>query len=143
MLQLIKDVYGCEVIDLYVEQNVSEPDIVDEAEIRHGIISNDDEVHCTTKFFADDNEVEVHNEVEMDNEVEVDNEDDVDNKAEVDVGEDNAHELDLTTVIPIEITKPHENDFYHDNGEDSDQLQTPPESECDEEYERFPTYRVG
>lgn len=45
--------------------------------------------------------------------------------------------------MPIETTKPHDNDFHHDNGEDSDQLQTPFRSEYDEEYERFPSYKVG
>ncbi|KAI5400787.1 hypothetical protein KIW84_065592 [Lathyrus oleraceus] len=67
-----------ELIDVCVEHNISEPEIVDEAEISHDIISNDDEVHCIGEKFA-----------------------------------------------------------Y-----DSDQLHTPPESEDDEEYEMFITYKV-
>lgn len=140
MLQLIKDVDGCEVIDLYVEHNISEHDIIDEAKIGHDIISYDDEVHCTVEKFVDNEvEIEVDNEVE----IEVDNEVEVGDDVEVVNDGDREPELDWTTIIPTKITKPHESEFHHDNGEDSDQLQTPPGSEDDEEYERFPSYKVG
>ncbi|XP_050881569.1 uncharacterized protein LOC127085046 [Lathyrus oleraceus] len=102
-----------------------------------------------------DNKVELDNEAEVDNKDEVDNEDEVGDDVEVgddaevrddvevDDGEDSEPELDWTTVISSETTKPHDNDFHHDNGEDSNQVQTPPGSEDDEEYERFSSYKVG
>lgn len=100
-----------ELIDVCVEHNISEPEIVDEAEISHDIISNDDEVQCIGEKFAyvnDDDELEVDDEVEMGEEVEVDE--------ELDDDEDLEHDLDWKTILPTEITKPCENDFDHDNG---------------------------
>lgn len=80
MLQLIKDADRCEVTNLYFKHIISEPDIVDEAKTGHGITSDDDEVHCTSEKFADNEvEVEVDSEAEVDNEVEMDNEDKMDN----------------------------------------------------------------
>ncbi|KAI5395136.1 hypothetical protein KIW84_061653 [Lathyrus oleraceus] len=139
---------------------ISELGIVDEAEIWQDISFDDGEFQCTGEKFIDnevgvkvelDNDVEV--EVELDNDVEVGDDAEVGGDAEVgddvevgddaEVCEDSEHVLDWTTVMPTETTKPHDNDFHHDNGEDSDQLHTPPGSEDDEEYERFPSYKVG
>lgn len=71
MLQLIKYAYGYELVYLYVEHNISEHDIIDEAEIGHGIISDDDEVEVVNEFEVD-KEVEINVEIEVDKEVEVD-----------------------------------------------------------------------
>ncbi|CAI8592438.1 unnamed protein product [Vicia faba] len=95
--QYWKYVDGYELIDLYVEHKISESDIVDEAEIWHDIIFNDDEVHCTAEKFVEvDDEVEIDGEVEVDNKVEVDDKFEVDNKVEVD------DELEVYNEIEVE-----------------------------------------
>ncbi|CAK8567518.1 unnamed protein product [Lathyrus sativus] len=105
-----------------------------------------------------DNDAKVGDGVDVHNDAEVGDGVDVHSDAKVGDGHDGNEpkfdsekelesepELDRATVIPTKPIKPHvnDNDFHHDNDEDSDQLQTPPESENDEEYERFPTYKVG
>lgn len=157
VLQLIKDVNGCEVIDLYVEHNISEPGIVDEATIGKNITYDDDEVQCIGEKFANnevgveveldnvaevevelDNDAEAVDDAEVDDDVEVSDDAEVGEDVEVDddvevgddakVGDENEPELDQTTVMPTETTKPHDNDFHHDNNEDPDQLHTLPGS---------------
>ncbi|CAK8575909.1 unnamed protein product [Lathyrus sativus] len=160
VLQMIRVVDGCDIVDLYVEHNISGPDIIDETKIGHDIISDDDVVEVK-------DEDDVHNDVDddedgmnkdVDKAVEQNDKDGVDTNAKLDEEnvevaneferddevkdvEDSDHKLDWATALPKDTTRPYMNDFDH--GEDSDQLQTPHESEDDEEYERFPTYKVG
>lgn len=85
VLQMIKGGDGWELLDLYVENYISEPERIDVAEIGHEITFDDEEVHHTAQNFAEvDDEVERDNEVEVDDEFEVNNEVEMDGEVEVD-----------------------------------------------------------
>ncbi|CAK8541677.1 unnamed protein product [Lathyrus sativus] len=107
VLRLIRDVDGCEVVDLYVEHSISVPDIVDDAEVGHDIISDDDDVQCTSEKFVDD-EVEVDNNAEavddaevgeVNNDVEVGDCDGVEVSIDVEVSDDDGVEVDIDAEV--------------------------------------------
>lgn len=77
-----KDIKGCEIVDLYVEHNISEPGIVYEAKIEHDIIYDDD-VQVVDEVELD-KDAEVVDEVEDEIDVELDNENGEDKDVEMD-----------------------------------------------------------
>ncbi|CAI8609224.1 unnamed protein product [Vicia faba] len=177
VLKLIEDICEFDLVDLYVEHGVNNPDVTDEAETINGFDVDDNVVEVNIEK---DNKVDVENDKEVDDEGNSEKEDTVEaeNDKEVDVEGDNDHfveakndkvdvevnidkegttyadyvvsegsseseiditeysiDLDWTSVLNAETAttqKQCENSQaeFKQNGEDSDQLQTPAESIC-------------
>ncbi|XP_058753082.1 uncharacterized protein LOC131626267 [Vicia villosa] len=169
VVKFVEDVKGFDLVDVYVEHSVEEPELVDEAELGQDFHGEDDDVVSVDFVNAEevqqsnvgnDEEVQQGNDVdaeEMQQGNDVDAEEmhqgnDADNEYEDPdfVGAESDNEsseyecdeesIDLDlTIICQTPNKP----CAQEEVCDSDQLHTPPERGDDVEHEKYPTYRSG
>ncbi|XP_058733206.1 uncharacterized protein LOC131604807 [Vicia villosa] len=170
VLTIIEDVKGHNIVDVYVERPVEIPDFVETDEVNVEDVQGDevnvedvqpdkvnvesDEVNVddvqaekvnveSDEVNVDDVQVDKVNVDEDENGTDPDYEpsdEDVDG-IDIDLGPD--VDVDWTTVLPNDQTKNSSgHNVISDNESfDSDELQTPPESDVEDETERFPIFK--